>query len=87
MRLMKQDQKAYFAKINRGKFDLRLPEGPYRVEIRASRPIPGKFDMSNGTPKQMGEMYIPPKYNRETELEAIIASDGPNQLTFNLATE
>lgn len=87
MRLMQQDRKAYFAKINSGTFELRVPEGPYRVEIRASRPIPGKFDRSNGTPKQMGEMYIPAKYNRETELEATVAADGSNRLAFDLAAK
>jgi hypothetical protein len=58
-----------------------------KVEITASRLVPGKFDNSNGTPEPMGEMYIPKKYNSQTTLEAEVKSSGDNALPFELVSK
>src|SRR5690606_31258058 len=68
-RSLEGDQKAYAGGIENGEYSVRVAPGPASVEIRASRPVPGKFDESNpGEKEQVGEMYIPEKYNSRTEL-------------------
>jgi hypothetical protein len=58
--------------------------GKVRVEVIASRPVPGKFDESNpGEKVPVGEMYIPAKYNSQSELTADVTS-GSNVLDFAL---
>ena len=81
------DSRAFSAPIVDGKYSTELPEGASSVEITASRPVPGKFDESNpGERVPVGEMYIPAKYNSQTELTADIAS-GPNAVDFALTSE
>lgn len=70
-----------------GSYKLEVKEGPSEIAITASRLIPGKFDNSNGTPEQMGEMYIPAKYNQKTELNALVTSGGQNQFVFDLMSK
>ena len=68
------------AKIKGGRFTAQVKPGKKRVEIRASREVPEKR-----TP--MGpyyEDYIPPRYNKETELTADVTPDRPNQLEYKL---
>ena len=81
------DQRAYAGEIVDGKYQVRAEEGRVKVEILASRLIPGKFDHSNGTPEPMGEMYIPAKYNSRTELTAEITAAGSNRLPFQLTSK
>lgn len=78
------DGRAYSTEIVEGTYKLEVKEGPTEVAITASRLIPGKFDNSNGTPEQMGEMYIPAKYNQKTELNALVESGSENQFSFDL---
>lgn len=81
------DGRAYSTEIVDGSYEMEVKEGSSQVTITASRLIPGKFDNSNGTPEQMGEMYIPEKYNRKTELNALVTSGGENQFTFDLMSK
>ncbi len=78
------DQKAFVAPIVDGRYDIRLEPGPAKVEIRASRPVPGKVDRSNpGEEAPMGEMYIPEKYNSRTEL-SVNVGNGTTESDFDL---
>ncbi|QDU77105.1 hypothetical protein Pan97_41670 [Bremerella volcania] len=81
------DGRAYSTEIVEGAYELEVKEGPSEVTITASRLIPGKFDNSNGTPEQIGEMYIPAKYNRKTELNALVTPGGENQFAFDLMSK
>lgn len=81
------DGRAYSTEIVEGSYKLEVKQGPSEVTITASRLIPGKFDNSNGTPEQMGEMYIPARYNRKTELNALVTPDGKNQFAFDLVSK
>ena len=81
------DGKAFSTEIVDGAYELEVKEGPSEVQITASRLIPGKFDNSNGTPEQMGEMYIPAKYNRKSELNALVTPDGENEFSFDLTAK
>jgi hypothetical protein len=75
-RALEGDQKAYAASIVDGKYEARVEPGPASVEVRASRFIEGKFVESNpGEFDQVGEMYIPEKYNSRTELKVTVESD------------
>ncbi len=78
--------KAYSSEIVEGKYSLQAEAGEVKVEIVASRNIPGKFDNSNPDeePQPVGEMYIPAKYNTKSELTATIKEDGENSIPFDL---
>jgi hypothetical protein len=78
---------AYRGEITNGNYSFTSEPGKVKVEITASRPVPGKFDTSNGTPEPMGEMYIPKKYNSQTTLEAEVKSSGDNALPFELVSK
>lgn len=76
-RMTEGDRKAYSAQIVDGSYMVRVEPGSAKVEVRASRLIPGKMDESNpDDPQPVGEMYIPEKYNSRTELTAQIG--GPS---------
>lgn len=81
--------RSFAAEIKNGQFSLEAEPGQMKVEITASRLIPGKFDTSNpdDEPQPVGEMYIPAKYNAETELEAEVTASGPNTFDFALTAE
>jgi hypothetical protein len=77
------------SRIVDGKFRIDADGGPrpgtFRVEIAASRPTGRKImDPETGQPTDMIEQYIPPRYNRQSELTAEITPGGPNELEFNL---
>ena len=78
------DQRAFGAFIVDGVYELEALPGDCRVEIRASRIVPGLFDNSNGVPEPRGEMYIPKRYNDQSELTAQISTEGRNELSFEL---
>ncbi|MDQ3333262.1 MAG: hypothetical protein M3552_21880 [Planctomycetota bacterium] len=80
------DQKAFSSEIRDGVYELTVEPGKMSVEVLASRPVPGKFDHSNGTPEPVGEMYIPEKYNSKTTLQAEVTVDGDNEIPFALTS-
>ena len=78
------DPRAFSAEIKNGEYQMEAAVGKVRVEVIASRPVPGKFDESNpGEKVPVGEMYIPAKYNSQSELTAEVTS-GSNVLDFAL---
>lgn len=81
--------KGFAGDIVNGEYKLEAEAGEMKVEITASRIIPGKFDNSNpdDDPQPVGEMYIPAKYNTESELKATVKADGENTIPFELAAE
>ena len=68
-------------KIEAGTFLLHSKPGKMRVQVEAVR-FTTQRDPQTGT--FLGEMYIPARYNRETELEANITRDGKNSFEFAL---
>jgi hypothetical protein len=78
------DQRAFSGEIKNGLYVLEALAGKASVEIVASRLVPGKFDESNpGEKVPVGEMYIPARYNSQTELTADVTA-GKNQIDFAL---
>ncbi len=80
-------RKAFSGEIVDGEYDLQAEAGAMEVVVIASRPVPGRFDSSNGTPEPVGEMYIPKKYNDRTELTATIKDEGGNEIPFELTSK
>lgn len=79
-RSLEGDGRGFSAPISNGKFRIETYAGKMRVEVRASRDVPGQFDYSNGEPAAVGEMYIPQKYNSQSELVTNIPADDAIQL-------
>ena len=77
------DQDAATGQIVDGTFHLRVTEGQKRIEIHASREIPGKTN-TYGAP--LVEPYIPQKYNADSVLAAEVSSTEKNHFVFNLKT-
>lgn len=78
------DMKAYSSPIRDGKYEVQIEPGESRVQIYASRPIPGVVEEINpGEFDQPGEMYIPEKYNSRSELTVSI-SESTDQQNFDL---
>ncbi len=78
------DPRAFSAEIKNGQYQMEAMAGQMKVEVIASRPVPGKFDESNpGEKVPVGEMYIPAKYNSQSELTAEVTT-GKNELNFDL---
>jgi hypothetical protein len=76
-RAVEGDQRAFSGEITSGQYRIETSAGRMTVEIIASRLIPGKFDESNPDEKvPVGEMYIPGRYNSETELTADVPVGG-----------
>ena len=69
------------AEVNDGAFELRMAPGRYRVEIQASRQVPGKTG-KYGEP--IYESLIPDRYGQHSTLTADVASEGPHELSFAL---
>lgn len=82
-----EGDRAYGGEITNGNYSFTSEPGKVKVEITASRIIPGKFDNSNGTPEPTGEMYIPKKYNAQSTLEAEVKSSGDNNFPFDLTSK
>jgi hypothetical protein len=70
-------------KIQAGAFRFEAREGTMRVEIRASREVPGKRSPMGNIRK---EEYIPARYNRESTLEAEVRANGENVYSFELTS-
>lgn len=81
------DERAFATDIVNGAYQLESLPGSTRVEIRASRILPNKFDMTNGTPEPVGQMYIPKRYNKESELTASISLESANEFNFDLKSK
>lgn len=83
-RSMGSDPRAFSAEIKNGQYQMEALAGKVRVEITASRPVPGKFDgAEEGEKTPVGEMYIPARYNSQSELTAEV-TPGKNELNFDL---
>jgi len=67
-------------KISEGAFAFRCKPGEKRVEVRSYR-LTGK-KTSQGNPA--GEMFIPDRYNLNSELAANVTFDGKNEFEFAL---
>jgi hypothetical protein len=68
-------------KIQAGQFHFEAREGKMRVEIRASREVPGKRSPMGNIRK---EEYIPARYNRDSTLAAEVRPSGENVFRFEL---
>jgi hypothetical protein len=66
-------------KIKDGAYHLKAFAGKYKVEIRATREVPGKKGPMG---EQAIEDYIPEKYNAQTILNADV---GPNKREFDFS--
>ena len=80
------DQRAYSAAITNGEYEVMCEPGAMRVEIIASRVIPGKFKKGeNGEPEPIpvAEMYIPAKYNSSSTLTAEVKTSS-TEIPFDL---
>jgi hypothetical protein len=67
--------------IRDGKFRLQSKPGKMRVQIEAVRATE-QVDPETG--KKLGEMYVPSRYNTQTELQAEVTTDGDNHFEFVL---
>ena len=59
-------------KIKDGKYTIKARDGKNKVEVRATRLVPGKKGPMG---EDASEMYVPEKYNLKTELTADISAD------------
>jgi hypothetical protein len=78
---LESQQAAAGCKIADGKFSLHTRPGKVRVQIDAVRTTTQRDPQSGA---YLGEMYIPSRYNRESELDADITRDGENHFNFAL---
>jgi hypothetical protein len=69
-------------KIKNGRFEFLAKEGTHRVEISASRILPGGAKGAGGEP--VAEEYLPERYNTASDLTAHVQASGPNQFEFKL---
>ena len=68
-RNLEGDGRAYSAPIADGRYSVEVETGKMRVEITASRIVPGKFSYAKGEKDPVGEKYIPARYNSRSELD------------------
>lgn len=73
---------AEVAKIKDGRYEVLAKAGPKRVEISASRILPGGARGGGGEP--VAEEYIPEEYNATSRLAADVTADGKNEFDFRL---
>jgi len=86
-RQLDHDLKGFGGIIQNGKYQITVEPARMKVEIVASRPVPGKFTMENGIQEPVTESYIPAKYNTKSELEVDVAADQDQQIPFQLMTK
>jgi len=61
--------------------------GTFRVEITATRKTGKKVnDYRTGEMMDGDEQFLPPRYNRQTELTAKVTESGPNQYDFKMVS-
>jgi hypothetical protein len=75
---------AEVGKIEGGKYQLMAKAGAKRVEISASRIIPGGARGGGGEP--VPEEYIPEEYNAQSKLQAEVEAGAANVFDFNLTS-
>jgi hypothetical protein len=68
-------------KIQSGAFEFVAKPGPMRVEIQSVRET-GEIHPTEGY--KLTELYVPPRYNAQSELTAEVTRDGDNHFTFDL---
>jgi hypothetical protein len=68
-------------KIEQGAFAFPTKPGTMRVEIQAVRET-GEIHPTEGY--KITELYVPARYNTESELTAEVTRDGENHFTFDL---
>lgn len=68
-------------RIRGGAYQLLAKPGKARVQIQAVRKT-GKRDPNEGF--EITELYLPRRFNEDTELEAEVTADGDNRFTFDL---
>ena len=73
------------AKVVDGKYTVKIKGGKQKVEIRATRVVPGKKDPM-GTGGDVKENYIPERYNLKTELSAEVG-EGKTEHSFPLKSK
>jgi hypothetical protein len=81
--------KGYGGDIKDGTYTLETVSGSMKVEITASRIVPGKFGEAaspDEDPPPLSEMYIPEIYNTKSTLTAEVKEDGENTIPFDLKT-
>jgi len=81
------DLKSFGGRIQNGTYQITVEPGKMAVEVVASREVPGKFTMENAIQEPVTEMYIPRKYNAETELIIDVADDGKQVFSFELTSK
>ncbi len=70
--------------ITNGSFGFAVKAGQKRVEIRASREVPGKRTSMG----PVYEDYIPPRYNSQSEIPPVkVVPGGKNQWAFSLTSK
>lgn len=77
---------AYSAEITDGEYELEAVPGKMKVEIIASREVPGKMGEAaspDEKPVPVMEMFIPEKYNTKSTLVAEV-TEGKNTIPFSL---
>ncbi|MDB4637479.1 MAG: hypothetical protein P8M30_16530 [Planctomycetaceae bacterium] len=80
---------AYTSVIKDGKYEIELVSGEMKVEIIASRIVPGEFGEAASPDEEappLSEMYIPEIFNTKSTLTADIKADGENTIPFDLKT-
>lgn len=78
------DQRGFSGAIQNGNYELKATAGKMKVQITATRIIPGKFqELNPGEKSPVGEMYIPDRYNSQTELTAEVQPQ-KNTIDFDL---
>jgi hypothetical protein len=71
--------------IHHGVFTLQSRQGKKKISIRATRPIPGKWNNVMKVPAI--QQYIPAEYNSKTTLTAEVLPEGENHFEFNLVSD
>lgn len=72
-------------KIKDGKYELKSRPGKMKVQITASKIMPGAAKGAMG--EDVATQYIPPRYNDQTILSAEVTADGPNKFDFPLESK
>ncbi|WP_437201280.1 hypothetical protein [Planctomicrobium sp. SH664] len=72
---------SYVAAISKGKFEIEVPPGDFRVEIRQL--IETSNSAAGGGPVKQ---VLPKQWNEASTLTATITQSGPNDIKFDLKT-
>jgi hypothetical protein len=73
--------------IEAGKFAFPASAGAMTVRIRATRPAAPGSKLLGPSGQPVPENFIPPRYNRKSELTADVKADGPNEFVFELKSK